>query len=30
VHEAGISMQGKAVSENDTDEWTVLRSVRGD
>ncbi|HSN50921.1 MAG TPA: YcgN family cysteine cluster protein [Woeseiaceae bacterium] len=30
VHEAGISMQGKAVSENDADEWTVLRSVRGD
>ena len=30
VHEAGISMQGKAVSENDTDEWTVLRSLCGD
>ena len=30
VHEAGISMQGKAVSENDADEWTVLRSVCGD
>ena len=30
VHEAGISMQGKAISENDADEWTVLRSVRGD
>lgn len=30
VHEAGISMRGKAVSENDADEWTVLRSVRGD
>jgi uncharacterized cysteine cluster protein YcgN (CxxCxxCC family) len=29
VHEAGISMQGKAVSENDADEWTVLRSVCG-
>ncbi len=30
VHEAGISMRGKAVSENDADEWTVLRSVCGD
>ena len=30
VHEAGISMQGKATSENDADEWTVLRSVCGD
>jgi uncharacterized cysteine cluster protein YcgN (CxxCxxCC family) len=30
VHEAGISMQGKAVSENDADDWTVLRSVSGD
>ena len=30
VHEAGISMQGKAVSENEADEWTVLRSVCGD
>ncbi len=30
VHEAGISMQGKAVSEKDADEWTVLRSVCGD
>jgi len=30
VHEAGISMQGKAISETDADEWTVLRSVRGD
>ena len=30
VHEAGISMQGKAVSETDTDEWTVLRSLCGD
>ena len=27
VHDAAISMQGKAVSENDTDEWTVLRSL---
>ena len=30
VHEAGISMQGTAISENDADEWTVLRSVCGD
>ncbi len=30
VHEAGVSMQGKAVSENEADEWTVLRSVCGD
>ena len=30
VHDAGISMQGKAVSETDTDEWTVLRSLCGD
>jgi uncharacterized cysteine cluster protein YcgN (CxxCxxCC family) len=30
VHEAGISMRGKAVSENDADEWTVLRSVCGE
>ncbi len=30
VHEAGISMQGRAISENDADEWTVLRSVCGD
>ena len=30
VHEAGISMQGKATSENDADEWTVLRSVCGE
>ena len=30
VHEAGISMQGKAISENEADEWTVLRSVCGD
>jgi len=30
VHEAGVSMQGKAISENDADEWTVLRSVCGD
>ena len=27
VHEAGISVRGKAVSENDTDEWTVLWTV---
>jgi uncharacterized cysteine cluster protein YcgN (CxxCxxCC family) len=30
VHEAGVSMQGKATSENEADEWTVLRSVCGD
>ena len=30
VHEAGISMQGKAVSEKDTDQWTVLRTLSGD
>lgn len=27
VHEAGISVLGQAVSENDTDEWNVLRIV---
>ena len=27
VHEAGISMQGKAVSENETYQWTVLRKL---
>jgi uncharacterized cysteine cluster protein YcgN (CxxCxxCC family) len=26
----GISMQGKATSEKDADEWTVLRSVCGE
>ena len=30
VHEAGISMRGTAISEDDADEWTVLRSVCGD
>ena len=30
VHEAGISMRGTAISEDDADEWTVLRSVSGD
>jgi len=25
VHEAGISVMGRAVSENDTDEWSVLQ-----
>jgi hypothetical protein len=30
VHEAGVSMQGKAISESEADEWTVLRSVCGD
>jgi uncharacterized cysteine cluster protein YcgN (CxxCxxCC family) len=27
VHEAGISVRGKVVSERDTDEWTVLWKV---
>ena len=27
VHEAGISVRGKAVSENETSEYTVLRQV---
>ena len=27
VHEAGISMQGKAVSETESEEWTVLRRL---
>ena len=27
VHEAGISVRGKVVSENDTSEWTVLWNV---
>lgn len=27
VHEAGISVRGKVVSENDTDEWTELWNV---
>lgn len=30
VHEAGISMRGSAVSEVDSDEWTVLRSLSDD
>ena len=30
VHEAGISMQGKAIPESEADEWTVLRSVCSD
>jgi uncharacterized cysteine cluster protein YcgN (CxxCxxCC family) len=30
VHEAGISMQGKAIPEEEADGWTVLRSVCGD
>lgn len=29
VHDAGISVRGKVVSENDTDEWTVLWTVHG-
>ncbi|MDJ0938434.1 MAG: YcgN family cysteine cluster protein [Woeseiaceae bacterium] len=28
VHDAGISVRGKVVSENDTDEWTALWKVR--
>ncbi len=28
VHEAGISVRGKVVSETDTDEWTELWNVR--
>ncbi len=27
VHEAGISVRGVVVSENDTDEWTVMWKV---
>lgn len=27
VHEAGISVRGEVVSENDTDEWTVMWKV---
>ena len=27
VHEAGISVRGKVVSENETDEWTILWNV---
>jgi hypothetical protein len=27
VHEAGISMLGRAVSENDTTEWSVLQQL---
>ena len=27
VHEAGISVRGKAVSENETNEYTVLRQM---
>jgi len=30
VHEAGISMLGKAVSEQDADDWTVLRRLSRD
>jgi len=29
VHEAGISMLGRAVSENETDEWSVLQKLAG-
>lgn len=28
VHDAGISVRGKIVSENDTDEWTILWTVQ--
>jgi hypothetical protein len=27
VHEAGISLRGRAVSENDTSEWSVLQKL---
>jgi len=27
VHEAGISMRGRAVSENETAEWSVLQKL---
>ena len=30
VHEAGISMRGSAVSEKETEHWTVLRSLSDD
>ena len=30
VHEARISVRGEALSERDTDEWTVLWKVHGD
>ena len=30
VHEAGISVRGKVVSERDTNEWTVLWKVHGE
>jgi uncharacterized cysteine cluster protein YcgN (CxxCxxCC family) len=30
VHEAGISMKGRATPEKDADEWTVLWSVISD
>ena len=29
VHEAGISMRGRAVREQDADDWTVLQSLGG-
>ncbi len=29
VHEAGISMRGRAVSENDATEWSVLQKLSG-
>ena len=30
VHDAGISVRGKVLSENDTKEWTVLWKVHGE
>jgi uncharacterized protein len=30
VHAAGVSIRGKAVSENETTEWSVLRKLDGD
>jgi hypothetical protein len=30
VHEAGISMLGRAVSENETEEWSVLQKLAED
>lgn len=29
VHDAGISMRGRAVREQDADDWTVLQSLGG-
>lgn len=30
VHEAGVSVQNKALSENETEEWTLLRKLSED